>query len=558
MCTKELKSTKAITLISLVVIIVVLLILAGVSIITLTGDNGLINQTISARDKTKYAELQEAAELAYQSVMIKQRTGESIDDMLEEISDEMSLAGYETESKAVNPSTVTGVSLVELDENNSEASITTGTTLNMNTGASNAKRLKVKELTSNGGQGYNYYVKKDGLYHQITFESGKVVVLKNGVATLEDGDTENVITLTVTGLSGLVKIGENVLNENTATVNNGNIITLTPGNTGVSEASISVTLNDDTQNKFEIGVIIEKIPTVAEIFDSTGNDASKLHIGDFVDYTAGNWDETSLAKITASGAKLAPTTAKPTAGYTFGGFGSTASRDGNALPYNDSYNYVKDSSGNAITGWRVFDVDIENNNIILISAGCPEDYYHSSGTDYGYISQYILTGDSTGKPSSLNLNLYTPRDWTMYENSGKGAIANSAVVLSKTRLDEWYSKYIVPSADTFTSSTFQIIYNSDYNGKDYTKYNPLIDNYSYYWLSFVTTSYPSSVSVVLPGNKIVSNMEERACGLRIIVSISGVQLTKSATTKTLQDPRESSTIYTYAYWNIQTKAQTSN
>lgn len=39
MCTKELKSTKAITLISLVVTIVVLLILAGVSIMTLTGDN---------------------------------------------------------------------------------------------------------------------------------------------------------------------------------------------------------------------------------------------------------------------------------------------------------------------------------------------------------------------------------------------------------------------------------------------------------------------------------------------------------------------------------------
>ena len=39
MITKDLKSTKGITLISLVVSIVVMLILAGVSIVTLTGDN---------------------------------------------------------------------------------------------------------------------------------------------------------------------------------------------------------------------------------------------------------------------------------------------------------------------------------------------------------------------------------------------------------------------------------------------------------------------------------------------------------------------------------------
>ena len=39
MVTKDLKSTKGITLISLVVSIVVMLILAGVSIVTLTGDN---------------------------------------------------------------------------------------------------------------------------------------------------------------------------------------------------------------------------------------------------------------------------------------------------------------------------------------------------------------------------------------------------------------------------------------------------------------------------------------------------------------------------------------
>ena len=39
MCTKDFRSTKAITLIALVISIVVILLLAGVAIATLTGDN---------------------------------------------------------------------------------------------------------------------------------------------------------------------------------------------------------------------------------------------------------------------------------------------------------------------------------------------------------------------------------------------------------------------------------------------------------------------------------------------------------------------------------------
>ena len=51
MVTKDLKSTKGITLISLVVSIVVMLILAGVSIVTLTGENRNINSSaVSQRE----------------------------------------------------------------------------------------------------------------------------------------------------------------------------------------------------------------------------------------------------------------------------------------------------------------------------------------------------------------------------------------------------------------------------------------------------------------------------------------------------------------------------
>ena len=51
MITKDLKVTKGITLISLVVSIVVILILAGVSIVTLTGENRNIKSSaVSKRE----------------------------------------------------------------------------------------------------------------------------------------------------------------------------------------------------------------------------------------------------------------------------------------------------------------------------------------------------------------------------------------------------------------------------------------------------------------------------------------------------------------------------
>ena len=49
MGTKDFKKTKGITLISLVVSIVVLLILAGVSIVTLTGENRNINSSAKCK-----------------------------------------------------------------------------------------------------------------------------------------------------------------------------------------------------------------------------------------------------------------------------------------------------------------------------------------------------------------------------------------------------------------------------------------------------------------------------------------------------------------------------
>ena len=64
MKTKELKRNKGITLIALVITIIVLLILAGVTIATLTGENGILTRASEASEETKKANVEEQVKLA--------------------------------------------------------------------------------------------------------------------------------------------------------------------------------------------------------------------------------------------------------------------------------------------------------------------------------------------------------------------------------------------------------------------------------------------------------------------------------------------------------------
>ena len=77
---KKIKERKGITLIALVITIIVLLILAGVSIATLTGQNGILSQAQNAKEQTEVANAKEQAQmdiLAWQSDKLEK--GESTD-----------------------------------------------------------------------------------------------------------------------------------------------------------------------------------------------------------------------------------------------------------------------------------------------------------------------------------------------------------------------------------------------------------------------------------------------------------------------------------------------
>ena len=74
---QKLKESKGITLIALVITIIVLLILAGVTIATLTGDNGILKKAQDAQTQTVEAEEKEAVVVAYNGVMAEKK-GETV------------------------------------------------------------------------------------------------------------------------------------------------------------------------------------------------------------------------------------------------------------------------------------------------------------------------------------------------------------------------------------------------------------------------------------------------------------------------------------------------
>lgn len=80
----EIKSTKGITLVALVVTIIILLILAGVTIATLTGENGLLEKAKESKTKTGIASIKEQIQI---DILGKQseNNGNISDDRLKEI-----------------------------------------------------------------------------------------------------------------------------------------------------------------------------------------------------------------------------------------------------------------------------------------------------------------------------------------------------------------------------------------------------------------------------------------------------------------------------------------
>lgn len=282
------------------------------------------------------------------------------------------------------------------------------------------------------------------------------------------------------------------------------------------------------------GTTLDKGVSISEIFDSTGEIEEKLHIGDFINYTAGTWTKEEIEAIGANNSTSLPQNA-----YQFGGFVEGSSRDSNATAYRATdFNYNKDAiTGEEIAGWRLFDV-MDDGTVILISAGCPEDYYQPEGkAEYGYITQFILTNTINSYADASDIGLgttYKARDWSMYVNSKYNAI--SATTLTKERLDEWFVKY-----------TEQPNSVSGYSNLSNTQFESLININVYYWLC---TAFRDTGGIYFVDANSMGARNNFANGFRVLVSLSPeVKFSnESSGTKTVISKEKE---YTYNVWDIE-------
>ena len=93
MKTKENRKNRGITLIALVITIIVLLILAGITIGAITGDNGIIQNALSAKEQTEIANEREIVEKATVQAMGKNKRGNLVRDELQEELDKLTGEG---------------------------------------------------------------------------------------------------------------------------------------------------------------------------------------------------------------------------------------------------------------------------------------------------------------------------------------------------------------------------------------------------------------------------------------------------------------------------------
>ena len=95
MRTKESKTRneRGVTLIALVVTIIVLLILAGVTIVALSGDNGILQNATKAKEENRQASIEEKIKLLSTETIIDQYAGQNEEKTAEELQSELNSQG---------------------------------------------------------------------------------------------------------------------------------------------------------------------------------------------------------------------------------------------------------------------------------------------------------------------------------------------------------------------------------------------------------------------------------------------------------------------------------
>ncbi len=162
------RQEKGITLIALVLTIIVLIILAAVSVVTLTGDNGILTKAQEAKETAKKAEIEEQLRLAELSAKIKKEGGAiTVSDLLQEL--ESQGVDFETGEDG-NNIVIDGKYVIDIQEENGELKFEDQGTVSKPKPkvvsieilgeTETSIRVKVSTLRNEGGK-LRYYIKKE-------------------------------------------------------------------------------------------------------------------------------------------------------------------------------------------------------------------------------------------------------------------------------------------------------------------------------------------------------------------------------------------------------------
>ena len=356
-----------ITLIALVITIIVLLILAGVTIATLTGDNGILTKAQSAKKVSTDAEIEEKVKLAVIASKINESNTVDTDELTTELNNQFGNDGWEK---------------TEIDENTWKVTV-------------NGKSYKI-DLTTGAIE------KVTGII--VSANPSKVLAGKTATitATLEEIDKTGDISFTVSGASATIS--------NVSQTENGATATVTIAEDATENIEIEGKLDEEHKAKCTIKVI-QDVTKVA-----VDSNLSKVETGGTLDIAScitnkESIEEFTITNVTGNATKendkiiKGTGTADGTATVTITGETTGKTKDitiavkkaevlgvGSYVNYSVDYDNVdtSDIPKDEFAGkWRMLDLGAKNsdgtygteeNPVRIVSAGVPLSYYYCIGS----------------------------------------------------------------------------------------------------------------------------------------------------------------------------------
>ena len=230
----RLGENRGITLIALIVTIIVLLLLAGVTIATLTGDNGILSQAQNASEVSDVAEVEELLQLEYANLVIDKLAYN------EEISLGQAIDNYNTRypGKASITTETVGGELVINDVTLSTDNLRIGVDT---TNSSNVGTITVAvDSSSNGGE--KHFAQVQGKKYEVTINNGIIRVSKTPASTSGSGGLD--IKANVLKTSSNETIAEATVGNTTQTANGSSTVVTITGNGTAGNTTVNITVNN--------------------------------------------------------------------------------------------------------------------------------------------------------------------------------------------------------------------------------------------------------------------------------------------------------------------------